>query len=85
MKKTGIVRRVDDLDRIILPIEIRRRLGITEKTALEFYMDEDRVIIDKYDPDYCMLCNEKEDLVPIGRQKICRSCLEKVYEEGKKA
>jgi len=50
MKSTGIVRKVDELGRIVLPIELRRTLGIAEKDPLEIYVDGDRIILRKYEP-----------------------------------
>lgn len=50
MKSTGIVRRVDDLGRIVIPVELRRTLGIEEKDSLEVFVDGDRVILRKYEP-----------------------------------
>lgn len=48
MKSTGIVRKVDELGRVVLPIELRRVLGIVEKDALEIYVDGDKIILKKY-------------------------------------
>ncbi|MFS0645365.1 AbrB/MazE/SpoVT family DNA-binding domain-containing protein [Siminovitchia sp. 179-K 8D1 HS] len=50
MKSTGIVRKVDELGRVVIPIELRRTLGIEEKDALEIYVDDDRIILKKYKP-----------------------------------
>jgi AbrB family transcriptional regulator, transcriptional pleiotropic regulator of transition state genes len=51
MKSTGIVRKVDELGRVVIPIELRRTLGIAEKDALEIYVDEERIILKKYKPN----------------------------------
>ena len=51
MKATGIVRRVDDLGRVVIPIELRRTLGIGEKDSLEIFVDGDSVILRKYRKD----------------------------------
>lgn len=48
MKATGIIRRVDDLGRIVLPKEIRRKVGITEGTPMEIFTDSDRIVLKKY-------------------------------------
>ncbi len=45
MKSTGIVRKVDELGRVVIPIELRRTLGIAEKDALEIYVDEEKIIL----------------------------------------
>ena len=49
MKATGIVRKVDELGRVVIPIELRRTLGIAERDALEIYTDEDRIVLQKYE------------------------------------
>ena len=58
MKSTGIVRKVDDLGRVVLPIELRRTLGIDVKDALEIFIDEDQIILQKYQPN-----TEKDEVV----------------------
>ena len=61
MKATGIVRRVDELGRIVLPIELRRTLDITERDALEIYVEGSSVILKKYRPS-CIFCDGVKDL-----------------------
>lgn len=58
MKSTGIVRKVDELGRVVIPIELRRSLGIGEKDALEIFIDGKQVILQKYQPD-----EEKQDVI----------------------
>ncbi|MFF5993678.1 AbrB/MazE/SpoVT family DNA-binding domain-containing protein [Lysinibacillus sp. KU-BSD001] len=58
MKSTGIVRKVDELGRVVLPIELRRTLGIEEKDSLEVFVEDDRIILQKYAPNA-----EKADVV----------------------
>ena len=61
MKSTGIVRKVDELGRIVLPIELRRTMGIDVKDALEIYVEGDTIMLRKYEPS-CVFCgNAKED------------------------
>lgn len=50
MKSTGIVRKMDELGRIVIPIELRRNLGIEEKDPVEIYVDGDRIMLRKYEP-----------------------------------
>ena len=52
MKSTGIVRKVDELGRVVIPIELRRTLGIAEKDALEIYVDDEKIILKKYKPNW---------------------------------
>jgi len=60
MKSTGIVRKVDELGRVVIPIELRRTLGIAQKDALEIYVDDDRIILKKYMPN--MTCSITGDV-----------------------
>ncbi|OAB34158.1 AbrB family transcriptional regulator [Paenibacillus glacialis] len=75
MKSTGIVRRVDELGRVVLPIELRRTMGIGEKDALEIYVDKERIILKKYEPA-CIFCENAEDTVNFKGKIVCKSCLE---------
>ena len=77
MKSTGIVRRVDDLGRVVLPIELRRTLDISEKDALEIYVDGDTVILKKYEPA-CIFCGNARDVVTYKGRNICPDCLEEL-------
>ena len=62
MKSTGIVRKVDELGRVVIPIELRRTLGIAEKDALEIYVDDERIIFKKYKPNMtCQVTGEVSD------------------------
>ncbi len=74
MKSTGIVRKVDELGRVVLPIELRRNLNIEEKDALEIYVDGNTVILKKYEPD-CIFCGNAKDIVNFKGKNICASCL----------
>lgn len=74
MKSTGIVRKVDDLGRVVIPIELRRTLGIDVRDSLEISMDADRqIIIKKYQPG-CVICSELEDLTTHKGKQVCQSC-----------
>ncbi|APC41090.1 AbrB/MazE/SpoVT family DNA-binding domain-containing protein [Clostridium estertheticum] len=78
MKSTGIVRKVDELGRVVIPIELRRTLGIAIKDALEIYTEDDTIILKKYTPD-CILCGENNnDLVNYKGKNICKSCLKDI-------
>lgn len=74
MKSTGIVRKVDELGRVVLPIELRRTLGIDEKDALEIYVDREKIILKKYEPA-CVFCGNAEDVQNFKGKNICRECL----------
>ncbi len=73
MKSTGIVRKVDELGRIVLPIELRRNLDIEERDSLEIYMDGDKIVLRKYEPA-CVFCGSAEDLVNYKGKNVCGAC-----------
>lgn len=77
MKSTGIVRKVDELGRVVLPIELRRNLNIEEKDALEIYVDGNNVILKKYEPD-CIFCGNANDVVNFKGKNICEACLKEM-------
>lgn len=74
MKSTGIVRKVDELGRVVIPIELRRTLDIEEKDALEIYVDGELIILKKYAPA-CIFCEDARDVVQYRGKNICKSCL----------
>ena len=78
MKSTGIVRKVDELGRIVLPIELRRTLDIVEKDAIEIYVDGASIILKKYEPT-CIFCDSLADSVRFAGYNVCKSCIEKLY------
>lgn len=73
MKSTGIVRKVDELGRVVLPIELRRTLGIDEKDALEIYVDQEKIILKKYEPA-CVFCGNASDIQVFHGKNVCREC-----------
>ena len=77
MKSTGIGRKVDELGRIVLPIELRRSLDISEKDALEIYVDGDKIILRK-DQDACVFCGSTKNLTDFKSRKLCADCLGKL-------
>lgn len=83
MKSTGIVRKVDELGRIVLPIELRRTLDIAEKDSLEIYVDEDCIILRKYQPA-CIFCDNARDVVVYKGKNICRDCIKLLDEATQK-
>lgn len=77
MKSTGMVRKVDELGRIVLPIEIRKTMDIKVKDAIEIFTDENRIILQKYQPA-CIFCNNADHIVYFEGKRICESCLQKL-------
>ena len=77
MKSIGIVRKVDELGRIVLPKELRTTLDINERDALEIYVDGNTVILKKYEPT-CIFCNNIKDIINFKGKNICPSCLKEI-------
>ena len=80
MKSTGIVRKVDELGRIVLPIELRRTLDIAERDSLEIYIDGSSIVMKKYQPA-CIFCNNADDVIFFQGRRICASCLSKLKSQ----
>ena len=79
MKSTGIVRKVDELGRIVLPIEMRRTLDIAEKDALEIYVEGSSVILRKYKPS-CIFCDTSKDVTEFKGKNVCPKCLKELKD-----
>ncbi len=77
MKATGIVRKVDELGRIVLPIELRRTLDIEVKDPLEIYVHEDQIILKKYQPA-CIFCGSGDDVHRIHDKNVCQACIDEM-------
>jgi transcriptional pleiotropic regulator of transition state genes len=77
MKSTGIVRKVDELGRVVLPIELRRTLDIAEKDALEIYVDGATIILKKYEPA-CIFCGDAKDVMVYKGKNICPNCMKEL-------
>lgn len=73
MKSTGIVRKVDELGRIVLPIELRRTMGIDQKDALEIYVDDTTIMLKKYEPA-CIFCGSADGVVEYMGKAVCEHC-----------
>jgi len=80
MKSTGVVRKVDELGRIVIPIELRRTMGIEEKDALEIYVDSEKIILKKYEPA-CIFCGNAEDVVNYKGKNLCKNCLTELTKQ----
>lgn len=74
MKSTGIVRKVDELGRVVLPIELRRNLDINEKDALEIFVDDDKIILKKYEPSD-IFNGSMEDLIDYNGKKVAKKTI----------
>ena len=80
MKSTGIVRKLDELGRIVLPIELRRNMELAEKDSVEIYVDGESIILRKYSPN-CAFCGSTKNLVEYRGKRICHSCAGAVAEQ----
>ena len=79
MKSTGIVRKLDELGRIVIPKEIRGTLKIEHKDPVEIYVDGESIILRKYEPS-CIFCGSNNDIVTYEEKKVCKTCIEKLSE-----
>lgn len=77
MKATGIVRPVDALGRVVIPVEIRRNLGIETEDSLEIFVDEQYIMLKKYEPS-CIFCGGLEDVRTIHGKTVCSKCIEEM-------
>ena len=83
MKSTGIVRKVDELGRIVLPKELRQTLHISDRDPIEIFVDNSSIILQKYEPA-CMFCNSTSNMVQYKGRNICKDCLVAIEEKFKK-
>lgn len=74
MKATGVVRKVDELGRIVLPMELRKIFGISEGDALEIFTDSNTIILKKYEPA-CIFCGDADNITTFKDKRICHKCL----------
>ena len=81
MKATGIVRRVDSLGRLVIPMELGRTLGIKEEDPMEIFTTEDGILIRPYKPG-CICCGSSEDLVEFNGVSLCGACIHEFSERS---
>ncbi len=74
MKATGMIRKVDELGRIVLPVELRRALDIAERDELEIFLEDGQIILRKFEPS-CIFCASSRDLVTYQGKNVCRCCI----------
>lgn len=80
VKATGIVRKVDELGRIVLPIELRRTLDIAERDALEIYVEGTSIVLKKYQPA-CIFCGDSKKVIDFKGKNICPKCRKELQED----
>jgi len=77
MSDTGIVRRVDDLGRIVIPMELRRTLGIHVKDPMSISVEGEKIILEKH-KDTCAICGSREGIAEVKGRSICEDCVETI-------
>ncbi len=73
MKSTGVVRKIDDLGRVVLPIELRRVLDIDKDSSLEIYVDGENIVLRKYEPA-CIFCGQTDGIKQYEKRNVCENC-----------
>ena len=81
MKTTGFVKKIDELGRIVIPKDIRKALGVNNLEYVEFYFDEDKVVIKK-SGNCCSFCGSADKLAPFKDKYICENCLSELVKES---
>lgn len=74
MKATGILRPVDPLGRVVIPIELRRNLGIETDDSLEVFVDGQYIMLKKYEPS-CVFCGSSKDIKQVKGKNVCKKCI----------
>ena len=82
MKSTGIIRKVDDLGRIVIPREIRESLNIKRKDPIEIYVDGSSIILKK-DTESCVFCGKEENLINFNGKAICQHCISQLSKKDR--
>lgn len=80
MKTSGIVRKVDELGRIVLPVEMRRLLNISEKDALEISLENEAIVIRRHHAE-CVFCGSVRDIKQFKGRNICAICINNLKEQ----
>ncbi len=80
MKSTGIVRKIDELGRIVLPVELRKTLGINAGDQLEIFVDGDIVMLSKYEPQ-CVFCGKSGGVEKFHEKTICKDCIKRITDK----
>lgn len=78
MKATGVVRKVDKLGRVVIPMEFRRLLDLQNaEDSFEIFVEDDKIILKKYQRS-CMFCGEIKEAVTLNEKIVCTDCIEKL-------
>ena len=74
MKSTGIIRKIDELGRFVIPMEMRNKLDISSNDSLEIYVEGSTIMLKKYQPD-CLFCGSSKNVTPYKGKNVCEKCL----------
>lgn len=77
MKSTGIVRKIDELGRVVLPMELRRTLNLNIKDSIEIFVEGEQIILQKYEP-CCIFCGEAANVTTFKDKNICEKCKKEI-------
>jgi len=80
MKATGIVRKIDELGRVVLPIELRRTMNLDVRDPVEIFLDGDSIVLRKYEAA-CLFCGGTHNLISFRGKQICGECLRQLQEK----
>lgn len=82
MKSTGIVRKMDQLGRIVVPMELRRTLGIVEQDSIEIFVDNnEQIILRKFISKGCAFCGESRNIIKFKRKYVCQTCVDEIHSD----
>jgi transcriptional pleiotropic regulator of transition state genes len=82
MKSTGIIRKIDELGRIVVPKEMRSKLQLDTGREVEIRLEGNKIVVSRYFP-LCIFCGESQNLIEFENAKICTSCAEKIGNSAK--
>lgn len=77
MKATGILRRIDGLGRVVIPMEIRNKLNISQNDPLEIHVEGASIVLRKYEPD-CTFCGNSKNVVEYKGKNVCTKCIKEI-------
>ena len=80
MKATGIIRNIDELGRIVIPKELRRKMDMKDSQPIEIYVDDDKIILMKYSP-CCTFCDSAENVTIFKGKRVCAACIEEMKNQ----
>ena len=77
MKSTGIIRRLDELGRVVIPIEIRNKLKLAERDPMEIFVDGSNIILKKFESE-CIFCGSTDNIQDYKDKPVCKNCIKKM-------